>query len=195
MKKNKSLVSLDLITSILKRNLSRSRFGHSVAVAELSQSLAKQYGWDADLAYRCGLLHDCCKEWPPQKLAGYARKNKIKIPAFDFIVAQAPQLLHAYVGAHYALAQRWIGSEECRKAISSHTLGSPKMTLPEKILFVADFSSKDRKFGTAKMVRDLASVNLDKAFMLALEKKIHWNLMRKKAIHPIAIEVWNDSLA
>jgi len=65
------------------------------------------------------------------------------------------------------------------------------MGIPEKILYVADFSSKDRAFKSAAIVRKVAMKNLQAGFRLALAKKIEWNLLKQKPIHPLTLEVWN----
>ncbi len=183
------------IKKVLKRTLSPARFRHSLAVAELAAELGKKHGWLPTEAYRAGLVHDCAKEWPPKNLIEYARKNKLKIPNITFMTRHAPNLLHAYVGAHFARQKKWITNEKSRQAISSHTLGRIRMSAADQILYIADFSSKDRKFNSAASVRILASQNLREGFLLALTKKMEFNLLTHKPIHPLALRVWNQEVS
>jgi predicted HD superfamily hydrolase involved in NAD metabolism len=178
----------------LKKTLSKKRYEHCVAVAELAAALAKDHGWDLDMAYNAGLLHDCAKEWSPKKLISYIRKNRVQVPGFDFICQTNPNLLHAYVGAHWARKNKWLTDPTALRAIQYHTLGGIKMGIPEMIIFIADFASKDRQYTTAKIVRKEAFRNLKSAFRLALGKKIRWNLKASKPIHPFTIQVWNSNL-
>ena len=78
------------------------------------------------------------------------------------------------------------------QAIELHTLRAIDMTIPHMIIFVADFASKDRRYKSAKEVRELGFKNLKAAFRLALAKKIGWNLKASKPLHPFTIQVWNS---
>lgn len=180
---------------ILKENQSPARFRHSLSVSRLSGELAEKYGWDVEKARLAGLLHDWAKEWPPKKLMGYVKKHHLTVPDLDFIAKTSPNLLHAYVGAHDLKRLGWIKDQEILKAISSHTLGALKMGVPEKIVFIADFSSYDRRYSKAEEVRKQAFRDMEKGFLLALETKIRLHLMKRKAVHPLVIRVWNAGIS
>ena len=175
----------------LRKTLSRQRYNHCRAVADLASRLAKKYGWDPGLATQAGFLHDCAKEWSPQKLISTARRRRLKIPDFDFIRRHNPNLLHAYVGADLAKRNKWLTNAAALRAISAHTLGALKMGIPEMILYVSDFASKDRAYSAAREVRKEAFRNLRSAFRIAMAKKIKWNLKASKPVHPFTIRVWN----
>lgn len=179
------------VHQFLKKTLSAKRYQHCLNVAQLSSMLAKHHGWDPALAYQAGFLHDCAKEWSPQKLLAYAKKNKLKIPDMKFIQKNNPNLFHAYVGADVAKKKGWLNDRLALAAIRSHTLADLKMSIPQMILYVADFASKDRTYSSARKVRALATKNLRSAYRKALAKKIRWNLKASKPVHPFTIEVWN----
>lgn len=188
-------VSFDDISEYLKDTLSKGRYEHSLCVSDLAGKLGKRYGWDEDRARLTGLLHDCVKEWKPSQLLRYAKRHKLKIPLRDLIAKESPNHLHAYVGADFARRQGWIRNPADLKAIASHTFGSSHMTLQEKILYIADFSSVDRVYPKAKLIRKLALKNLDQGFLAAVTFKIKYQMKRMRFIHPVAVEMWNNAIA
>ncbi|MFN0117210.1 MAG: bis(5'-nucleosyl)-tetraphosphatase (symmetrical) YqeK [Elusimicrobiota bacterium] len=175
----------------LKTLQSPARFKHSVAVGKLAKKLGKRHGWDPKLARLSGLLHDWAKEWNPKELGMYCKNNKLKIPNLDFILRVSPNILHAYVSADIALKNKWITNKKALHAIASHTLGDLTMELEDKIIYIADFSSPDRKYKEAKEVRKMAMKDLECGFRQAFAYKMTYQLIKTKPIHPLVMEVWN----
>ena len=52
----------------LKKTLTPERYEHSIGVAEEAVELAEMYGADIEKASIAGLLHDCAKCLPKEKL-------------------------------------------------------------------------------------------------------------------------------
>ena len=178
--------------NFLKATLSKKRFEHCLAVGDLSSRLAEAHHGDSEIAYQAGVLHDCTKEWSPKKLISYVKKNRVIVPDLEFIQRSNPNILHGYVAADFVRRKKWLVDPVWLDAIQSHTLGAVEMTVPQMIIFVADFASKDRRYKSAKEVRALGFKNLKAAFRLALAKKIGWNLKASKPLHPFTIQVWNS---
>jgi HD superfamily phosphohydrolase YqeK len=99
------------------------------------------------------------------------------------------------VGADVAKRQGWLTKSADVKAIASHTFGAPRMSVEQKILYVADFSSDDRTYPKAKKVRRLALKNLEQGFALAVSFKIKNQMRKMRFIHPVAVEMWNNCCA
>lgn len=175
----------------LKELQSPARYRHSLAVARFAARLGKRHGWNPDRAKLAGLLHDWAKEWPPRSLIAYARQNRLKIPNIDLIIRTSPNLLHAYVGADVVRKQKWIRNPSDLHAISSHTLGSLKMDLPAKILYVADLASPDRRYREAAGIRKEAMQDLNRGFASAVALKLEYQLRKRKIFHPLPVQVWN----
>lgn len=175
----------------LRRTLSLHRFNHSVRVGELAARLGKLHGWDPARARLAGLLHDCVKEWNTGKLKKYVKKHHLPIPDLKLILETSPNMLHAYVGADFVRRKGWIKRSGDVNAIRSHTLGSKKMSLEEKILYIADMAEPGRPYPAARSVRFLAKKNIDAAFREALAHKIGHQLRKGKPLFPHAIHVWN----
>jgi predicted HD superfamily hydrolase involved in NAD metabolism len=176
----------------LKRRLSRKRFRHSVAVAKLAKRLARRYGENPDRAYVAGLLHDWAKELSGPELVRYCRRHGLRMSAFSLIAARAPRLLHAPVSAHMVSRRYGIRNRKVLSAIASHTLGAPRMGILEKILYVADLASPDRRFAEARTVRSLAKKSLDAALKEAVIVKMKDVINRNKILHPSVVTLWNQ---
>jgi len=189
---------LDRISShhleIVRKALSAPRFKHSLNVAALAGELAKIHNCDQQGLELAGLFHDIAKEWSPQKAISYVRHRKLKIPDLNFIVQCAPPLLHAYIGADFVKKQGWIKDSKLLNAIASHTLGSLTMSDMDKILYIADFCSKERSFLEADQIRRVAFQNIEAGFRLSVGAKIAYQISLHHPIHPFAIDVWNHIL-
>ena len=128
---------------IIKPMLTQKRFEHSLNVSEEAVKLAKKYGADTEKAELAGLLHDILKDTPPEK--------QLKILA-DFgiimrdVELSAKKFWHAISGAVYIKHVLHIEDEDVYNAVRYHTTGRKNMTLLEKVIFIADFISKDRNY-------------------------------------------------
>lgn len=179
------------VSAILEKRLSRARYRHCLAVARFAADLARRHGWDPGEARMAGLVHDCAKEWSPARLAAHVRRRRLAVPDLPFILANAPNLLHAYVSADVAVTNGWIARGAQARAVAAHTLGAVRMGVPEMVLFVADLASPDRPFPLAFAVRRVARRDLRAGFREALAVKIGYQLRQSKAIHPLPVRAWN----
>lgn len=180
----------DLIEK-MEETLSEKRFLHSMSVAKFAAKLGRVHGWNPEIAFRAGLLHDCAKEWTPRKLYSYVKKNRLPVPNVEFIKKASPNMFHAYVGAHQAKKNGWLKDPVALRAIESHTLGNLNMSRADKIIFVADFACPDRGHPNLKIIRKVARHDLEEAFKITVTKKIKFYLKRRRTIHPFSILVWN----
>ena len=186
------MIAFAAVANVLKKELSDSRYRHSLAVARLAGELAKTHGWDVEDARMAGLVHDCAKEWKPKQLIYYARRRRLKIPDLKFILPSSPNLLHAYVSADVAKHNGWIHTAAQVSAVRAHTLGCVPMGNPESILFVADLAAYDRAFPGVRRIRAVARRDLHAGLREALALKMNHQLRKGKRIHPMPVAVWNS---
>lgn len=176
----------------LKKDLSPARYRHTRAVARWAVDLARLHGEDPDRARRAGLLHDLAKEMPGPALARYVRAHRVPVPgAAEILRRKAHALLHAHVSAHRA-AREW--GEKDRgvlSAVARHTLGHPRLSRLDQILYVADFSSPDRPYGAARAVRRLARRDLRAALRETVRRKIEHVVFVGRFLHPETVRLWN----
>ena len=71
-----------------------------------------------------------------------------------------------------------ITDTEILDAIRYHTSGRPKMTLLEKVIYLADYIEPGRKFPGVEEVRELAEKDLNKALIQSIQNSIIF-LMKK----------------
>ncbi len=121
----------------LKMTLTPERYEHSIGVAEEAVRLAEIYGADIEKACIAGLLHDCAKCLPKEKLLDIIVKNK-DIWAIDECELLNYKTFHAPAGVLVAQKEYGINDKEILSAIRWHTLGKKDMTLLEKIIYLAD---------------------------------------------------------
>lgn len=176
----------------LRTTLSPNRYEHTLNVAALAESLARRWGADPSKALLAGLLHDAGRRYNPAELARYARERRLVIPERAAIINHDPMLLHAYVSADIARREFGIFDAETINAVRHHTLGNRKMSLLDKILYVADASSLDRAHKNAASTRALAFNNLDAALKKCVSEKLRYTRERDAWIHPLTLHLWNS---
>ena len=81
---------------LLRNRLSKKRFVHSMNVADESYRLSFIYGENPDKAYLAGLLHDICKELPPEEQREMVMKSGLSVTREELL---SPPLWHAIAGA------------------------------------------------------------------------------------------------
>jgi nicotinate-nucleotide adenylyltransferase len=175
----------------LKKNLSHSRYIHTVASADLAVKLASLYKQNKTDASIAALLHDCAKKLNNKQLIEYVLENKLKIPMRESIILHHSAVLHSFVSADIAKKVFKITNKKILRAISLHTLGDSDMTIFDKIIYIADVASVDRKYGAAALVRKVAFKNLDKALKIALEAKLNHAIEKAKWLSLHSINLWN----
>ena len=99
--------------------------------------------------------------------------------------------MHSFVSCWLAKNRFGVKDKDVLSAISEHTLGSLQMSTLSKILFVADISSKDRKYKDAFVIRNLALQDLDKALLYAANRKLLFTIDSQKWLCPLGIDLWN----
>ncbi|MBO5010940.1 MAG: bis(5'-nucleosyl)-tetraphosphatase (symmetrical) YqeK, partial [Elusimicrobiaceae bacterium] len=175
----------------LKAHLKTNRYLHSKNVAEMAAALSDIYDVNVESAVRAGILHDAGKGFSGPELVAFCKKHKIKVPFFEDICKQEPALLHSFVSCWLAKNRFGVKDKDVLSAIAEHTLGSLQMSTLSKILFVADISSKDRKYKDAFVIRNLALQDLDKALLYAANRKLLFTIDSQKWLCPLGIDLWN----
>ena len=130
------------IEQILKRELSKERYLHTLGVRDCAVELAKRYNLDVKKAELAGLLHDCAKCKTNDELKEIIDKF---LDDVDKNELKNYKTLHAPVGAYYAKEKFNIEDNEILSAIRWHTLGRVNMTMFEKIIFLADKIEKNTR--------------------------------------------------
>lgn len=179
------------IEKYLKSKLTPDRYTHVLSVRELALDLAKKYGADLRKVNFAALLHDCAKWMRTSEQYEAAANYEIQL---DEVERHNPSLLHALIGVECAVSHFDVDNPEILNAIRIHTTGSGKMTLIDKILYVADFAEPKRNHPEAHSVRELAYQDLNKAVLEVSRHKIEHLLAKGVLIHPYTIDAYNSAL-
>ena len=175
------------IDKYVKEKLSENRYMHSISVMNRALEFAKQYGANEQDAIYAGLIHDVAKEVPKNQRVLLAEELGIEL---DEIEKEATALIHAKIGAYIAKNTFGLNDEIC-DAIRTHTTGCANMTLLQKIIYLADFTSEDRSFDGAKEVYEMAKKNLDEALLYALKISIIDVMNEGGFVHPDGVAAYN----
>lgn len=179
------------IFNYLALHLKEERYNHVLAVNDLAVKLAKQYKLDIFKVSVSALLHDCAKNMTLEENIKYIKKNNLKIKNVGFIVKYLPQVLHSYIGADIAKKEFNIKDKEILNSIRNHTVGRVCMSKYEKVIFIADALSLDRKYKKSFVSKSVMFGDLDKTFKLVLQNKIKYVVSNFRVLHPDIIKIWN----
>lgn len=174
----------------LKNNLNEKRYIHTLGTADCAKELAKQFKLNQDKAYLAGLLHDCAKCFPNEKLLDIIHKH-LDIEECEMLNYKT---LHAPVSAYIAETEFKITDKEILSAIRWHTLGKLDMTDFEKIVFIADKiepNTRDEEY-SAKIRNLLSEENgLNKALLKCYKETIKSLVKRDLKICLLTIKIYN----
>ncbi len=171
----------DEIVELLKEHLTEKRFYHTLSVAKEAVKLAKMYGADTKRAFLAGLLHDICKDMTGEtQLKMFSEFGII----LDSLVLNAPKLWHSFLGAEYIKNKLSIKDQEIIDAVRYHTTAAAGMTLLQKILYIADFTSEERNYDGVELMREAAYTSMEKAMYEALLFSVNDLKEKGKPVHP-----------
>lgn len=160
------------IKKYLEKHQDKKRYEHTLGVSYTAAALAMRYDYDIKKAQLAGLLHDCAKHYPDEKILQYCEKYNVSMTEVE---KRNPFLLHAKLGAFLAMRKYHIDDEEIISAILVHTTGKPNMGLLDKIIYVADYIEPTRdKAANLTEIRQLAFENLDEAYIKILAQTIEY---------------------
>ena len=174
---------------IIKTMMSENRYNHCVNVSKEAVKLAKRYGGDEEKAAVAGILHDITKEMPKEEQLQIMHDSGIIL---DDIQKNAPKLWHGISGSVYIKKHFGIEDEDILNAICYHTTGRAGMSLLEKIIFVADFTSEERTYKGVATMRKKSRKSLEDAMLYGFKFTFSDLSSRELAIHPDELACYNE---
>ena len=174
---------------IIKSMMSENRYNHCVNVSKEAVKLAKRYGGDEEKAAVAGILHDITKEIPKEEQLQIMLDGGIIL---DDIQQNAPKLWHGISGSVYIKKHLRIDDEDILNAVCYHTTGRAGMSLLEKIIFVADFTSEERTYKGVATMRKKSKKSLEDAMLYGFKFTFSDLSSRELAIHPDELACYNE---
>ena len=174
---------------IIEKRMKAGRFKHSKNVAKEAVRLAKKYGADVQKAETAGILHDATKETPDSEQLELIERAGIVLTPLE---RSTRKLWHAISGAAFVQVELGITDEDIINSIRYHTTGRAGMSLLEKVIFIADFTSAERDYDGVDKMRKLADKDLDEAVLEGMSFTIADLAQRKLTIAPDTFMGYND---
>ena len=176
---------------IIKERLSEKRYHHSVCVAKEAVRLAKKYGADEEKAEIAGILHDVTKETPPVEQLEIITNGGYMMSKLQL---NAQKLWHSISGSIYVRDYLGIDDEDIINAIRYHTTGRKDMSLLEKIVFLADFTSEERDYDDVDVIREKTDSSLREGIIYGLQYTIKKLVKKGMPISEDSVDAYNQAL-
>ena len=143
---------LEGLRARVMRKISPKRFGHTLAVEEMVARLCALYCPEYTLRLRAAaLLHDVTKELEACQQESLCREYGIEVGDEE---RASPKLYHARTAAEMIRAEyAEFADPDVISAVRWHTTGHAGMTLPEKLLYLADYIDESRTFQNCVILR------------------------------------------
>lgn len=185
-------MSMEAMKKELAGRLKKSRFQHSLGVADTAVFLAKRFGADVEKAAVAGLLHDCAREFTNESMINEAVKRNIPVGTIEQAM---PLLLHAHIGACRVREIYQVDDPAVEQAIRRHTVAAPAMTELDKIIWFADMIEPGRDYPEVERLRDLSrTASLNDMVLEGLSQSIKFVVEKGHLIHPDTVLARNELL-
>lgn len=155
--------------------LKKSRYDHSIRVAEMCARLCRHYKMDEQKGYLIGVAHDICKYLPDDQMIETAKKDKNPILEVE---AAKPMLLHGRAASVYLKEKFGIKDKEIIEAVAVHVYGKIGMGDYAKVLFIADKAEPGRPHVSEEYYARLFAMSLDAMLETVLVE--NYNYVNKK---------------
>lgn len=151
---------------LMQEMLDPKRYEHTLNVADEAKELGNLWGVDPEICFVAGMLHDVAKCMPFSK-----QQELLENTVYwkDAVFRSQTQIWHGFSGAEYLGSELKLYNCEIIEAVRYHSTGKKEMTLLDKIIYVADLTSRERDYPDVETVRELSRTNLDKAVLYILK--------------------------
>ncbi|GAA0365466.1 bis(5'-nucleosyl)-tetraphosphatase (symmetrical) YqeK [Alkalibacterium iburiense] len=184
-------ISRDELIKVMENSLSKRRLKHVLRVEKTALKLAEKYDVDYEKVSIAALSHDYAKERPDEEMRDLIISENLDLEMLQY----GNNIWHGPIGAVLMKNEYHLEDEDILEAINYHTIGSPKMSLVAKVIYVADFIEPKRSFKGIEIARELADKDLDEAIGYISSHTISHLIKRKNKIYPRAIETYNAWVA
>lgn len=185
------IMDIERYIDIIRPLMGNKRFTHCVNVSKEAVRLAQKYGADAEKAAIAGILHDITKEFSEEKQLQIFLRNDIMLSDVE---KRTPKLWHAISGSVYIQNELSIFDEDIINAVRYHTTARAGMSLLEKVIFLADFTSEERNYPDVDIIRQKAEISLEEGMLYGIQFTISKLLERQGFMSEDAIDAYNEIL-
>lgn len=177
---------IEKVRAYAEKAVKKSRYEHSLRVAEMSARICRYYGLDEQLGYLAGIGHDICKDETNEKLIEIASRDGNEIIPYEL---SKPSLLHGRAAAVYLKELFDIKNKDVLEAVAVHTSGKIGMCDLGKVLFLADKIEPGRPQTNEAYYNRLFSLTLDGMFLSVLIENYEYITKKGYEIFPGTLEM------
>ena len=164
-----------------QHQVKKSRYEHSVRVAQMCARMCRQYGLDSRKGYLAGIGHDMCKDFSDEQLLELAARDGKEIIEFD---KNKPSLLHGRAAAVMLKEKFKVFDQEILEAVANHTSGVIGMCDLTKCLFLADKIEPGRPQSTDEYRENLLAMSLNHMLYSVLVENYEYLTKKGFTIYP-----------
>lgn len=179
---------IENVRAYAEKSVKKSRYEHSVRVAEMCARICRFYGLDEQLGYLAGIGHDICKDEPDEKFIEIAGRDGNVIIPYELA---KPSLLHGRAASVYLKELFGIKNKDVLEAVAVHTSGKIGMCDLGKVLFIADKIEPGRPQTNDSYYKRLFSLSLDDMFFSVLMENYEYITKKGYEIFPGTHEMIN----
>ncbi len=184
-------MTIDDYKRVIRPLMGERRYNHCVNVSAEAVRLAEKYGADADKAAVAGILHDITKEMDFEKQLQIIDSGDIILTDVE---KRTNKLWHAISGSVYIQKELGIDDKDIINAVRYHTTGRANMSLLEKVIFLADFTSAERDYPDVDVIRQKADISLEEGMLYGIQFTLERLLERQGLLSTDAIDAYNEIL-
>ena len=182
--------SLEELRTYVRPNIPNKRLFHVLGVEQEADTLARRWGVDPYAARQAAIVHDMTKFYPLAVQLHICEKYDI-IPSY--LEKGSGDLLHGITAAALAWHELSL-SHEVADAVRFHTTGRPRMTMLDKVVYMADYIEPTRDFDGVGLLRVLAYADIHRAVLQGFAFSIAHQLAKRRPVHPLTVDAWNAHL-
>lgn len=173
----------------IRKRLTDYRFYHSLNVADEAKRLALIYGADPEKAFTAGLVHDIMKDTDKAEQKRIIEESGHTLTPTEL---ESPKTWHAMSGEAFLRNRLGIKDEEILSAVRYHTTARAGMSLLEKVIYIADYTSKERDYEDVDVMREKADRSLEEAMLYGLSFTIDEMIKQGRPVHEDSLLAYNE---
>lgn len=182
-----------LIRAWACQQIPAKRLQHVEGVVEMVDELACRFApEDIMLVRLAGWIHDVAKALSDEELLNAAERFGWPVSPIE---RDAPQLLHGAISYLMADENFKLNDQRLQSACVLHTTGGPGMNTTDKIVMLGDaIEHRTRDYDGVDEIRTAASINLDTAVLMLVDRTLEHLIRRGRVIDPRAVDLRNELL-
>ena len=170
----------------VKHMLSEKRFKHSEGVVKRAIEYAQIYNIDIETVKLAAIAHDIAKDLTSEEEQKYMEEYNINLDDFE---KANHNLVHAKIGAEIC-KNKYGFTEDMVNSVRYHTTGRAKMSLLEKIIYLADATDENRAYESDYYV-NIIKEDIDKGMAEVCKWVIMHLLENNKIVHLDSVVCFN----